>query len=109
MPVMDGYQFVREFRSRDGGARIPVFALSALPPDQAALDAGRAGFDGFVPKPIDLDGLQRQLAAIRAEVIAASERATAALARAEQAHDRALAASEKVADRVRRAKKRIRK
>ncbi|HET6899949.1 MAG TPA: response regulator [Vicinamibacteria bacterium] len=109
MPVMDGYQFVREFRARECGRHIPVFAVSALPEESASLDAVRAGFDGYVSKPIDLRALEARIAVVRAEVARAAERATAALDRAEVALNRSVAAHEEVIARMLRTKKRIEK
>jgi CheY-like chemotaxis protein len=107
MPVMDGYEFVREFRMRDNGRHTPVLALSALAEESASSEAARAGFDGYVSKPIDLVVLEAAIAAIRAEVVQATEQAAAAIERADAAFDRAVAANEDARARIDRAKKRI--
>ena len=59
MPVMDGYQAAREFRS--SGVTIPIvaFTASTMPEEQTASRA--AGCDAFVPKPIDRERLLKTL------------------------------------------------
>jgi two-component system, cell cycle response regulator DivK len=109
MPVMDGYEFVRAFRARDGCQHIPVLAISALPPESARLDAARAGFDGYLPKPVDLLVLEARMVAVRSLVASAKDRLSEARERAEAASHRALAATEDVAARMLRAKNRTEK
>ena len=109
MPIMDGYQFVGEFRALDNCRHIPVIAISALPAESASLDAARAGFDAYISKPIDLEELAARVAAIRSEAARAAERAAAALAGTEAAFGRAIEASEDAATRMLRAKTRIEK
>jgi signal transduction histidine kinase/CheY-like chemotaxis protein len=57
MPVMDGFQAVeeiRKFEKRDGGGgkRCFVFALTGLGSEKARREAGRAGCDEFLLKPV---------------------------------------------------------
>jgi two-component system CheB/CheR fusion protein len=57
MPKMDGYGFIRTLRRREGGADVPVIAVTGLgrPADiKRALDAG---FRLHLTKPISLDRL----------------------------------------------------
>jgi putative two-component system response regulator len=65
MPGMDGYGLVREIRRREGdeGPRLPVFAITASEFDLTEAGARAAGFDGFMLKPLDVEVLQRRLAA----------------------------------------------
>jgi CheY-like chemotaxis protein len=107
MPVMDGYQFVREFRARDHGRHIPVLALSALSAESALADADRAGFDGYLSKPLDLAVLVARIVGIRAEVRRAAAVARDARAHADAARDRALVANEDVVARMLRARSRL--
>ena len=58
MPGLDGLGAVRRIRAmEEGRGRLPVVALTAnaRPEDEAAARA--AGFDGFLPKPLDLAAL----------------------------------------------------
>ena len=62
MPVMDGFGMVRAIRSREApGARTPVLAFSADVRIGQAEKAREAGFDDFLGKPIQLDGLRAVL------------------------------------------------
>jgi len=59
MPVMDGYEAVRELKADDSTRAIPVFALtaSAFTNDEARILA--SGFDGFLAKPFKRSSLFR--------------------------------------------------
>ena len=62
MPVMDGWEFARQARSRFGPALPPIVVLTA-----AANHAARAaeiGAAGWLGKPFELDDLQDELARI---------------------------------------------
>jgi len=59
MPVMDGYQAAREFRSRGITVPIVAFTASTMPEEQAA--SHEAGCNAFVPKPIDRERLLKTL------------------------------------------------
>ena len=62
MPVMNGFDLLREMQQ--AGKRIPVYAVSAsaLPEDVAE---GRArGFTGYLTKPVSLAGLESVLAGV---------------------------------------------
>ncbi len=62
MPVMDGFGLVRAIRSREApGTRTPVLAFSADVRIGQAEKAREAGFDDFLSKPIQLDGLRAVL------------------------------------------------
>ncbi|HEY0174019.1 MAG TPA: PAS domain S-box protein [Pyrinomonadaceae bacterium] len=56
MPGEDGYDLIREVRSRpaDGGGRIPAVALTAYARVEDRLQALRSGFQMHVPKPVEL-------------------------------------------------------
>jgi CheY-like chemotaxis protein len=71
MPGRDGFDLVREVRSSgDSLATIPAIALTAFAHADDRRRAIEAGFDGHLPKPVDLDELagaiRRLLAARRA-------------------------------------------
>ena len=62
MPVMDGFGMVRAIRSREAaGTRTPVLAFSADVRIGQAEKVREAGFDDFLSKPIQLDGLRAVL------------------------------------------------
>lgn len=59
MPVMDGFGLVRGIRSEEpDGSRTPVLAFSADVRIGQAARARDAGFDDFLPKPMQLDALR---------------------------------------------------
>ena len=62
MPVMNGWEFAREFRARHGRA-CPVVVVTAA--ENARLRAEEIGADGWLAKPFDLDAVlamvERQL------------------------------------------------
>jgi signal transduction histidine kinase/CheY-like chemotaxis protein len=54
MPQKDGFELLRAIRaSRDGLSGVPVIALTAYARPEDRKRAERAGFDAFVPKPVD--------------------------------------------------------
>lgn len=58
MPVMDGYEFMRELRVLEHGTNIPVLVLSAaLPPGRDTIRGAQA----VVRKPFDFDRLLRAI------------------------------------------------
>jgi CheY-like chemotaxis protein len=58
LPVMDGYQFLRQLRASPQGAHIPVLVLSAaLPPGRDTL----AGAQAVLRKPFEFDRLLRTI------------------------------------------------
>ncbi len=60
MPVMDGFEAVRQLRDQEreaGLSRTPVIAISASVYDVSTADLLRLGFDAFLTKPIDEEQL----------------------------------------------------
>lgn len=53
MPVMDGWELLRRLRA--SGVAIPVVFMTAG--RAAHVEAERAGADGYLPKPFDIDML----------------------------------------------------
>jgi two-component system cell cycle response regulator DivK len=62
LPGIDGTEALRRIRRTLPGAAMPVVAVtaSAMPSDREA--ATRAGFDGFLEKPINVRALPAQVA-----------------------------------------------
>jgi len=61
LPVLDGYELARRLRTRFGSA-IRLFAVTGYGQERDRALAREAGFDGYLVKPIDLDGLVARLA-----------------------------------------------
>ncbi|HVO43384.1 MAG TPA: PAS domain S-box protein [Aggregatilineales bacterium] len=51
MPVMDGYEAVRQIRGRDGGVEVKIITLSASAFEENRREAQVAGADDFLSKP----------------------------------------------------------
>lgn len=52
MPVMNGWEFLEEYRKKSGLAAVPVVVVSAV------ADRGKAPrADGFIRKPVELESL----------------------------------------------------
>ena len=67
MPGMDGYEFVRELRSRpiELGGALPALALTAFARLEDVARARANGYDGHVPKPINPQDLARAIVDLR--------------------------------------------
>jgi two-component system, cell cycle response regulator len=61
MPVMDGYEFARRFRSDAALAGTPLVAVTALAMPGDHDRVLKAGFDGYIPKPIDPQRFVQQI------------------------------------------------
>lgn len=70
MPVLDGNQAVRELRSAGYSGRI--FAVTARTEPEDRQKCIRAGFDGFVAKPVSREGLVRLLEDSKTEPLVSS-------------------------------------
>jgi CheY-like chemotaxis protein len=53
MPEIDGYSFIRRFRSRTTGGDVPAIALTAYARADDAELAMRAGYHEHIAKPVD--------------------------------------------------------
>jgi two-component system cell cycle response regulator DivK len=62
MPVMDGYEALREIRANPASATIPVIAITAFAMFEDRRTAFAAGFDGYLPKPINIVALRNLIA-----------------------------------------------
>ncbi|HEX4381930.1 MAG TPA: response regulator [Myxococcales bacterium] len=61
MPVMDGYEAAKELKADIGTTRIPLVALTAMAMIGDEEKASRAGFDGYLTKPLDRAALEEAL------------------------------------------------
>lgn len=61
MPVMDGYEALREIRADATLASLPVIAITAFAMFEDRQKAFSAGFDGYLPKPINITALRMQI------------------------------------------------
>ncbi|MFN3886202.1 MAG: ATP-binding protein [Aquabacterium sp.] len=68
LPEMDGYEVLRRIRAEPAHAGIPVVALTANAMVGDAATARRAGFDGYITKPIHLGLLRSEIERWRAHV-----------------------------------------
>jgi PAS domain S-box-containing protein len=66
MPLMDGYELIRQVRVRDleTGSRIPAIALSAMARIEDRVKALSAGFQMHVAKPVELNELRTVVASL---------------------------------------------
>ena len=71
LPEMDGFEVLRRLRLLDATRAIPVVAVSAnaMPAD---IEKGlSAGFEHYLPKPLDIDELTRAVEAALASPVSA--------------------------------------
>ncbi len=61
MPVMDGFETIREIRSHNGWQNIPVLALTADTFNHTHEKVIQAGMNGFIPKPFQQNQLYNQI------------------------------------------------
>jgi len=57
MPIMDGIETIKHIRSQAALKRLPVIALSAGVLQHEVDEALQCGFDHYISKPVDFDGL----------------------------------------------------
>jgi CheY-like chemotaxis protein len=66
MPLYDGTEVLRMLRARHRKRRLKVIAVTADPTPQTRRELEKAGLDGFLSKPVDLDQLQSEIARVLA-------------------------------------------
>jgi CheY-like chemotaxis protein len=57
MPGLDGFAVARQLRADPGTRGIHIHCLTGLATDEARAEAGRAGCEQFLTKPVDFDRL----------------------------------------------------
>jgi len=59
LPGADGLQFIRALRrlEPEAGGDVPAIAVSAFDKDFSAIEARKAGYTGYLVKPVNLDDL----------------------------------------------------
>ena len=62
MPVMDGYEALRQIRANEASAPLPVIAITAFAMFEDRRMAFAAGFDGYMAKPINIVALRTLIA-----------------------------------------------
>ena len=67
MPNMNGYLATQKIRSIPEKNTIPIIAMSANAFDEDKKQALKAGMNGYISKPIDMDKLQSQIIEILKE------------------------------------------
>jgi CheY-like chemotaxis protein len=64
LPVIDGWEAIRQLKSVPETSEIPIIALTAHTSNEDRARAQRAGCAGFVSKPIDLQYLLDTIAGV---------------------------------------------
>ena len=64
LPAMNGFDFVRHLRSRDGGRHIPVIFLTAKSSAADVVEGINAGARAYVTKPFKLAPLLERIARV---------------------------------------------
>lgn len=64
LPGMDGYAALRQLRADSQTSGVPVVALTAQAMKGDQESAMKAGFDGYIPKPIDTRTFGRTIAGL---------------------------------------------
>jgi two-component system cell cycle response regulator DivK len=61
LPEMDGYALTSQIKSLPGMNRVPIIALTANVMKGDRERTLRAGCDGYIQKPVDVDSLPLQI------------------------------------------------
>lgn len=82
MPVLDGYALAQRIRRQEEetGAHLPIIALSASALPEEVDKCHRTGMDDFLAKPVQLEELQKKIAAFVTGVVRESRTSDSAYA-----------------------------
>ena len=69
LPGINGFDVLTRLRAESGGPSMPVIAVTASVMDQDRKKILAAGFDAYVPKPVDI----RQLVTVLNELLAKNQ------------------------------------
>jgi len=61
LPIMDGFQSMKTIKADVSTKHIPILALSALAMEEDKAKAFKAGCDGYITKPIDIQGFLKKI------------------------------------------------
>ena len=61
LPGINGFEVLWRLRQIEGGARVPILAVTASVMDHDRRKIMEAGFDAYVPKPVNIRELLRTL------------------------------------------------
>jgi two-component system cell cycle response regulator DivK len=61
LPYEDGYEALRKLRAEPGLSNVPVVAVTAYASEEQMDRARKAGFNGFIGKPLDPDRFPEQI------------------------------------------------
>jgi two-component system cell cycle response regulator DivK len=61
LPGLDGFQVADQIRTREGLERVPILALTASVMQADRDAAQRAGFEGYIEKPLDVKFLVSEI------------------------------------------------
>jgi len=62
MPIVDGFDLVRELKSHDDTRRVPIVAITGFDSPKRRAAALEAGCVGYITKPIDTGEFLKQIA-----------------------------------------------
>ncbi len=65
LPVMDGYELVRQLRKQPGGGAMQVVAVTGYGLAEDVQRSREAGFDAHIVKPVQLENLEKLISASR--------------------------------------------
>lgn len=61
LPGISGYELIKLIRSREELKKIPIVAITAFAEEEKRKEAIKAGFDGYITKPINVKTLGEEI------------------------------------------------
>jgi CheY-like chemotaxis protein len=68
MPIVDGLGLAAELKAHQDTRHIPLIAVTGFDTAENRAAAAKAGYDGYIPKPIDAVQFPKQIAAFLRQV-----------------------------------------